>query len=281
MKYSSVKKEVEKAVAQANFCLRPDVKKALKNAYVNEKVPKAKKALGWILDNARIAKEEKIAICQDTGLPVVFIEAGGDSEVSGRLISTIEKGVESGYRKNFLRPSMVDALDRSKPSYKGIVYHVNFSPKNKGLKITILPKGFGSENKSKLKMFNPTVELEEIEDFIVEAAKEAGAQSCPPFVIGVGIGGTCDSALLEAKRALLERLDSSNSDKKLNRMEKKILSKVNSLEIGPMGLGGKCTVLAVKIRKIPTHIAGLPVGINISCHALRSSVVELKRPWRK
>ncbi|MDD3296977.1 MAG: fumarate hydratase [Candidatus Omnitrophica bacterium] len=276
MKYSCIKKEVEKAVAQANFCLRPDVKKALKKAYASEKVLKAKTALGWILDNAGIAEKESIALCQDTGLPVVFIEAGKKMRISGGLIAAVEKGIEAGYRKNSLRPSIVDPLDRCRPSYKGMAYHIDFFSAGRKLKITILPKGFGSENKSRLKMFNPTAEPEEIENFITEAVKEAGAQSCPPFVIGVGVGGTCDSALMEAKRALLIRIDKPNPDRKLDRMEKRIFKKVNSLGIGPMGLGGKCTALAVRIRKIPTHIAGLPVGVNISCHALRSSVVELE-----
>ena len=270
-----VKKEVEKAVAKASFELRADVAKLLKVSLESEKKKQAKQALKWILKNASIAEAEGIAICQDTGLPVVFIEAGGDIKVSASLIEAIKTAVANGYRKNYLRPSMVDPLLRGKSSYLGMIYHLDFFPKQKGLKITIFPKGFGSENKSALKMFNPTVNLKQIEDFIVESVKIAGPESCPPFVVGVGIGGTSDTALLLAKKALLERVGGPNREKSLNSLEKKILKRINALGIGPMGLGGKCTALAVRIKKTPTHIAGLPVGVNISCHALRSATIKL------
>ena len=141
--------------------------------------------------------------------------------------------------------------------------------------ITIFPKGFGSENKSNLKMFNPTASLKQIEDFIVESVNAAGPESCPPFIVGVGIGGTSDTALLLAKKALLGRIDKPNPDKLLNGLEKQLLKRINASGIGPMGLGGKCSSLAVKIKKLPTHIAGLPVGVNISCHALRSASIRI------
>ena len=229
----------------------------------------------WILDNAQIAKSQNLAICQDTGFPVVFIEASRKLNVSASLIDTIEKGIESGYRKNYLRPSVVDPIKRSGSSYKGMLYHLDFSSKVKNLKITIFPKGFGSENKSMLKMFNPTAELSMIEDFVIDCVRKAGPEACPPFVVGVGIGGTADYALLLAKKALLEKIDEPNSDKELKILEKNILKRINALGIGPMGFGGKTTALAVKIKKSPTHIAGLPVGINISCHALRSATVTI------
>jgi len=276
MNIAKVKKEVEKAVAKASFKLRSDVAKLLKAGLRSEKKKEAKQALKWILENAGIAEAQRIAICQDTGLPVVFIEAGGDIKVSASLIEAIKAAVADGYRKNYLRPSVVDPLLRGKSSYLGMIYHLDFSPKQKGLKITIFPKGFGSENKSALKMFNPTVSFKQIEDFIVESVKAAGPESCPPFVIGVGIGGTSDEALLLAKKALLERVDKPNREKSLNNLEKKLLKRINALGIGPMGLGGKCTALAVKIKKTPTHIAGLPVGVNISCHALRSAAIRIK-----
>ena len=276
MNIAKVKKEVEKAVAKASFKLRSDVAKLLKAGLRSEKKKEAKQALKWVLENAGIAEAQRIAICQDTGLPVVFIEAGGDIKVSGSLIEAIKAAVADGYRKNYLRPSVVDPLLRGKSSYLGMVYHLDFSPKQKGLKITIFPKGFGSENKSALKMFNPTVRFKQIEDFIVESVKAAGPESCPPFVIGVGIGGTSDEALLLAKKALLERVDKPNREKSLNNLEKKLLKRINALGIGPMGLGGKCTALSVKIKKTPTHIAGLPVGVNISCHALRSAAIRIK-----
>ena len=275
MNIARVKKGVEKAVAKASFRLRADVAKLLRISLRSEKKKQAKQALKWILDNARIAQAQRIAICQDTGLPVVFIEAGADAKVSACLIEAIKAAVANGYRKSYLRPSVVDPLIRGKSSYQGMIYHLDFFPKQKGLKITIFPKGFGSENKSALKMFNPSASFKQIEDFIVESVKAAGPESCPPFVIGVGIGGTSDTALLLAKKALLERVDRPNREKTLNNLEKKLLKRINTLGIGPMGLGGKCTALAVKIKKAPTHIAGLPVGVNISCHALRSATIKL------
>jgi len=276
MNIAKIKKEVEKAVAKASFNLRADVAKLLKLSLRSEKKKEAKQALKWILENARIAEAEGIAICQDTGLPIVFIEAGGNIKVSASLIEAIKEAVKDGYRKNYLRPFVVDPLLREKPSYEGIIYHLDFTPKRKGLKIILFPKGFGSENKSTLKMFNPTVSFKQIEDFIVESVKAAGPESCPPFVIGVGIGGTSDEALLLAKKALLVRVDKPNREKSLNSLEKRLLKRINALGIGPMGLGGKCTALAVKIKKAPTHIAGLPVGVNIGCHALRSATVIIK-----
>ena len=275
MNIARVKKGVEKAVAKASFRLRADVAKLLRISLRSEKKKQAKQALKWILENAHIAQAQRIAICQDTGLPVVFIEAGADAKVSASLIEVIKAAVANGYRKSYLRPSVVDPLLRGKSSYQGMIYHLDFFPKQKGLKITIFPKGFGSENKSALKMFNPTANFKQIEDFIVESVKAAGPESCPPFVIGVGIGGTSDTALLLAKKALLERVDRPNREKTLNNLEKKLLKRINALGIGPMGLGGKCTALAVKIKKAPTHIAGLPVGVNISCHALRSATIKL------
>ncbi|MDD5583839.1 MAG: fumarate hydratase [Candidatus Omnitrophica bacterium] len=272
-----IKKQVEQLVGAANFDLRFDVLHLLQKAYRLEKNVKAKDALGWILENAKIAHRESLALCQDTGLPVVFIEAGKDIPISFALLKAIEQGVATGYARNYLRASIVDPLKRGTPSFVGVTSHVEFSSAHKGLKITIFPKGFGSENKSQLKMFNPTAGLKEIENFIIEAVRRAGPEACPPFVVGIGIGGTSDGSLLLAKKALLEKIDKSNQDKTLRLMEQRLLKKINSLNIGPMGLGGKCTALAVKIKTAPTHIAGLPVGINISCHALRSATMYLSK----
>jgi fumarate hydratase subunit alpha len=273
---SRVKKKVEEAVTRAHFALRPDLKRLLERAWRQEKSRRAKKALKWILDNARIARKENLAICQDTGLPVVFIEAGKGIAVNSCLIDIIKEGVENSYRQNCLRPSVVDPLLRGGSSYQGAICHVDLSSRAKGLKITIFPKGFGSENKSQLKMFNPTAKIEEIENFVLDAVKKAGPEACPPFVVGVGIGATAEQALLLAKKALLERIDKSNPDISLSKLEQRLLYKINSLKIGPMGLGGGTTALAVKVKKAPTHIAGLPVGVNISCHALRSASIKIK-----
>ncbi|UCD15463.1 MAG: fumarate hydratase, partial [Candidatus Omnitrophota bacterium] len=192
LKRFELRKKIEGLVAEANFSLRADVLKLLKKAYLSEKSSKAKKALGWILDNADIARKEKLAICQDTGLAIVFVEAGRKEVVCSSTIKVIQEAIACGYRKNYLRPSVVAPLKRGTPSYKGAIVHLHFSSKIKGIKITVFPKGFGSENKSQLKMFNPTATIKEIEDFIVDSIIAAGAGSCPPFIVGVGIGGSSD-----------------------------------------------------------------------------------------
>ncbi len=271
-----ISKHIEDLVRKASFSLRKDIEKALEKAYHQEKEKKAKMALGWILENAKIAEKEKIALCQDTGLPVIFIEAGNDVKLTAALLKRVRDAVLGAYKDNCLRPSLVDPLTRNNPQYQGLIEHIIFLPKAKGLRITILPKGFGSENKTQLKMFEPTAQIKQIEEFIVNCVKEAGPESCPPFFLGIGIGGTSEYALYLAKKALLDKIDSPNNDKFLRTLEKRILSKINSLKIGPMGLGGKFTALAVKIKKSQTHIAGLPVGVNISCHALRSATIKIK-----
>lgn len=273
---AKLRKKVEQLVARANFSLRKDVLRLLRRAYLKETGKQAKNALACILENAKIAKEENLAICQDTGLPVLFIEAGPSTAISQAVVKNISKAVEHGYEKNYLRASIVEPLKRKRPAYQGIIPHIEFSSKIKGLRITFLPKGFGSENKSQLKMFNPTASLKEIEDFIVEGVRRAGPESCPPFIVGIGIGGTSDYALFLAKKALLEKIDIPNLNIALDNLERRLLKKINALKIGPMGLGGKNTCLAVKIKTAPTHIAGLPVGINISCHALRSATINIK-----
>ncbi|MFA5272012.1 MAG: fumarate hydratase [Candidatus Omnitrophota bacterium] len=266
-----IQKQIERIVKEANFSLRKDILTLLNKAYISETNKKARHALELILENAKIAKREGLAICQDTGLPIIFIEIGKNKSVSGSVVEEIENAVISSYKNNYLRASTVAPFDRDNPSYKGVISHLEFSPHIKGVKVTIFPKGFGSENKSRLKMFNPTVDFKKIEDFILESIEIAGPESCPPFVLGVGIGGTSDTALLLAKKALIGRVDNKNKDKFLDKLEKQLLNKINSLNIGPMGLGGKHTCLAVKIKTDSTHIAGLPVGVNISCHALRSA----------
>jgi fumarate hydratase subunit alpha len=266
---------IEQLVSTAAFDLPIDVLALLKKAYATETNKQAKKALGWVLDNAESAARQKLAICQDTGLPVVFVEVGKGKSFSCEDMEVLDKSLANAYRKNYLRASIVDPLKRGASSYQDAAIHVDFSPRLKGITISILPKGFGSENKSQVKMFNPTVSLEDIENFIVEAVSKAGPEACPPFVIGVGIGSTSDGALLLAKKSLLGDLVKKNIDKSLAVMEARLLKKINALNIGAMGFGGKTTALAVKILKAPTHIAGLPVGVNISCHALRRAFVKL------
>jgi len=271
MNCSVIRKGVEELTRKANFFLRPDILRALKKSYRKEKNKFSKKALSWILENSKIAGRESIALCQDTGIPIVFLEAGRKINVTASLIKSIEEGVKNGYRNNYLRKSSVDPFKRINPSYNNVITHIEFSPKVRGLKITVLPKGFGSENKSSLKMFNPTVDLNDIEKFVLESVKKAGPEACPPFIIGIGIGATADKALLLSKKSLIENIDNPSADKELCNMEKQLLKKINLLKIGAMGLGGNITCLAVKIKIAPTHIAGLPVGLSISCHSLRSA----------
>jgi fumarate hydratase subunit alpha len=255
---------------EANLVLRKDVLFALQNAYARERNKRAKDILKAITTNAYIARREKLAICQDTGLPTVFLEVGQDVRIKGSLRSAINKGVEEGYKRGYLRSSIIrDPLKRGKPGYSPAVIHTEITTGNK-LKITVLPKGFGCENKTQLKMFNPTAKISDIEKFIVESVKSAGPDACPPYIVGVGIGGTADFALLLAKKALLKPVT-----RRFNKIEGELLKKINELNIGPMGLGGAATCLGVNIETYPTHIAGLPVAVSISCHALRSATKTL------
>ncbi len=265
-----IKEAIAFLAGRANFFLRQDVLIALRKAYALEKNKRAKKILKAILDNAAIAKKEKLAICQDTGMPVVFGQIGQGVSISGDLKAAINKGIEEGYKRFYLRDSIVrDPLSRGSSGFSPCVIHTDIVKGNK-IKLTLLPKGFGCENKSQLKMFKPTAKIAEIKEFIVEAVKNAGPDACPPYVVGVGIGATADYATVMAKKALLRKISGRSSQ-----LEKDLLRQINKARIGPMGLGGLHTVLAVHIESYPTHIAGLPVSVNISCHALRSASVVL------
>jgi len=270
---NEITKTVSRLCAEANINLREDVLSALKTAYRKETNSRARKALKAIIQNAAIAKKEKLAICQDTGVPIVFLEVGQDIKfVGGDLNKAIQKGIELGYKKASLRNSIaIDPIERKGGSrFSPGIIHIDFI-KGSRLKITVMPKGFGSENKTKMSMLNPTAGADEIKRFIVDTVKGAGPEACPPFVVGIGIGGTADKATLLAKKALLRRINKKSSSKTITRLEKDLLNKINKLNIGAMGLGGKTTSLAVNIEIYPTHIAGLPVAVDISCHALRSA----------
>ena len=223
---------------QANLVLRKDVLVGLKLAYSQETNRRAKKILEAIVKNALIAKKEKLAICQDTGLPWVFIEMGQDLRLNGGLKNAINKGVELGYRRGFLRNSIVkDPLTRKTPGYLPAIIHTEIVRGDK-LSITVLPKGFGCENKTQLKMFKPTVKIEEIKNFIINAVASAGPDACPPYIVGVGIGGTADYACLLAKKALLRKVCAIGYTL-YAKLESDLLKQINKLNIGPMGLGGK------------------------------------------
>ncbi len=283
IKANTILKTVSQLSLEANFNLRKDVLAALRAAHRTETNGRAKKLLKAIIDNAAVATNEQLAVCQDTGLPVVFAEIGQNVKIIGDLKKAINQGVEQGYRKGFLRDSIIkEPLLRGKPGFFPAIIHFDLVKGNK-LKLTVFPKGFGCENKGQVKMFRPTTDIREIKNFIVGTVKDAGPDACPPFVVGVGIGGTQDYACLLAKKALLRKISSIEHPAKgearqkrrassiIAKLEQDLLKEINRLNIGPMGLGGKATALAVNIETFPTHIAGLPVAVNISCHALRSA----------
>ncbi|MCX5698994.1 MAG: fumarate hydratase [Candidatus Omnitrophica bacterium] len=282
LKAEKIIQAVMELVKRANFSLRKDVLSALRKAYRREKNKRAKTILKAILDNAAYAQEENLAICQDTGMPVIFARIGQDLKISGNLKAAINSGVEAGYKKYSLRNSILpDPLLRDKSGFSPCILHIDIVSGNK-IELILLPKGFGCENKSQLKMFKPTASIEEIKQFIIEAVKSAGPDACPPYVVGVGIGGTADYACLLAKKALLKRIKPQREPQRglspkgtVPGFERELLFEINNLNIGPLGLGGRTTALAVNIQTYPTHIAGLPVAVNISCHALRSASVIL------
>lgn len=268
-----IKKAVSELCIQANTLLRKDIFDALKRARSSEKNKRAKGILSEIIENACIAKKEKMPICQDTGMAVVFCEIGQDLSIEGGdLTKAINDGVRDGYRKGFLRKSVVESpIARiNTGTNTPAVIHTKIVPGNR-LKIVVSPKGFGSENKSRIKMLMPTASLSDIKDFVLDVVKECGAGACPPLVLGIGIGGTFEKAAELAKLALLRPINEKNTEKSIGAFEKELLNAINKLNIGPMGLGGKTTALGVNVLTFPTHIAGLPVAICISCHATRSA----------
>ncbi|MFA5090791.1 MAG: fumarate hydratase [Candidatus Omnitrophota bacterium] len=269
----TIRQAVEDLCIKANTILRKDVLKALKLSLKKESSAGARNILEAIIQNASIAKKEKLAICQDTGMPIVFLEVGQQVNIRGDVNQAVTKGIEDGYKKGYFRPSVIrDPLSRGRPQYSPVLIHADIVRGDK-MKITVLPKGFGCENKSRLCMFKPTAGFLEIKRFILETVKDAGPDACPPYVVGVGIGGSAEYASLLAKKALLKDITcgkTKNSGRNA-KLEDELLKEINSLGIGPMGLGGKTTALGVKILTYPTHIAGLPVAVNISCHALRSA----------
>jgi fumarate hydratase subunit alpha len=274
-------RDITNAVArlciEANTRLRPDIYKALKRSLGRENNQRARRILQALLDNADCARSLGVAVCQDTGLAYVFVQLGQEARITGGdLLQAINKGIEQGYKNGGLRNSVIahPLKRRSRPKSSPGIVHIDMV-KGRGIKISILPKGFGSENKSQARMFNPTAGIEQIKDFIITAAGEAGADACPPFIVGVGIGGGMDQAASLAKKALLRKIDRRNPDRLAAGLEKDLLRRINKLGIGPMGLGGKTTCLAVNILTSPTHIAGLPVAVNISCHALRSATKRI------
>jgi len=268
---------VEKLCIEANYYLNSDIADSLKSGTAIEESDTGKEVLRQLLENAIIAKEENIAICQDTGMAVIFIDIGQEvTVVNGNLTDAINEGVRNGYQKGYLRKSVVsDPLIRQNTGDNTpAVIHYNITGGDK-LKITVAPKGFGSENMSSLKMLKPSDGLEGVKKFILDTVSNAGPNPCPPIVVGVGIGGTMEKAALLAKKALLRPINEFNPLPHIKELEEEMLVSINKLGIGPAGLGGKVTALGLNIEVFPTHIAGLPVAVNINCHATRHAEIIL------
>ena len=263
---------VARLFQEANFDLGDDVLDSLKRARDKEESPLGRQVLDQILENASIAKSEKIPICQDCGTAVVFLELGQDAHITGGdLYTAVEEGVRQGYSEGYLRKSIVSQPFSARVNTKDntpAVIHLEMVRGDR-LKITVMPKGGGSENMSRLGMLTPAKGRQGVIDFVVRSVLEAGSNPCPPVIVGVGIGGTADKATILAKKALLRRVGEPNPDPEMAELEKEILRRVNGLGIGPEGFGGRATALAVHAEVFPTHIAMLPVAVNLQCHAAR------------
>lgn len=262
---------VKNLSVEANYFLGSDIKEALKKSREEETYELAGQVLDKIMLNSEIAKNEQMPMCQDTGMACVFVEIGQDVHITGgKLEDAINEGVRRGYDEGFLRKSVVgDPIRRvnTNDNTPAIIYY-DIVDGDK-IKITLAPKGFGSENMSKIGMLKPSDGLEGVKKFIIDTVKAAGPNPCPPMVVGVGIGGTFDKAAYLAKKALIRPVNTSNKDEFYKDLEEELLTKINELGIGPQGFGGKTTALGLNIEVYPTHIAGLPVAVNINCHATR------------
>lgn len=265
-----VRDVVRKLCIEANCHLTDDLKTCIKDCRACEPFPVAQGILDQIIENFNIADENSVPVCQDTGMACVFIEVGQDVHVEGNLEEAIHEGVRRGYTEGYLRKSVVrDPLDRvnTGDNTPAMIYY-QIVPGDK-IDITVAPKGFGSENMSQIKMLKPSDGLQGVKDFVLKVVEDAGPNPCPPIVVGVGIGGTFDKAAYMAKKALLRPVDSHHAEEFYANLEDELLEKINQLGIGPQGFGGKTTALAVNIEKCPTHIAGLPIAVNINCHVTR------------
>lgn len=262
---------IKEMCIQANHYLAPDMDKAMKNAHEKETKPLAKQILAQLLENLDIAGEDMIPICQDTGMAVVFLKVGQDVHFEGGSVeAAVNEGVRQGYAEGYLRKSVVgDPLLRvnTKDNTPAII-HYEIVPGDK-VEIMVAPKGFGSENMSKIYMLKPADGIEGVKEAIINTVKEAGPNACPPVVVGVGIGGTFEKAAILAKKALTREIGTHSELSHVKELEEELLEKINQIGLGPAGLGGDTTALAVNINTYATHIAGLPVAVNICCHVNR------------
>lgn len=271
-----ITRAIKKLSIQANEELGEDVLFCFQQALQKEVSPVGKEILGQLIENARIAKEEHLPMCQDTGLAVIFLKIGQDLHlIGGDLKEAVNQGVREGYGEGYLRKSSCHPFSRANTGDNTpAVIYTDVVPGDR-LKIWVVPKGGGSENMSRLFMLPPSAGIAGIKEKIMETVREAGPNPCPPTIIGVGIGGTFEQAALQAKKSLLRPLGTANPDPELDQLEKEVLDLINKLGIGPQGLGGRTTSLAVHIRLLPCHIASLPVAVNVQCHASRHKEVTL------
>lgn len=266
-------KNVREMCIEANLSLTDDMQCRFQKAYENEKSPLGKQILGQLQENMEIAKEDATPICQDTGMAIVFLNVGQDLHIEGLpLKNAVNEGVRQGYKEGYLRKSVVkDPLIRenTKDNTPAII-HIDIVP-GENLEILVAPKGFGSENMSRIFMLKPADGEEGIKRSVIEAVRDAGPNACPPMVIGVGLGGSFEKAAFLAKKALTRNLDQPSAKEHIAKLEKELLEEINQLGIGPGGLGGNTTALGLNIETYPTHIAGMPLAVNICCHVNRHS----------
>lgn len=272
-----VTKQIKEMCIEANYFLSPDMKKAVEDAADAEETETGRHILGKLCENMKIAGEDKIPICQDTGMAVVFIEAGQEVYFAGGCLEdAVNEGVRQGYREGYLRKSVVGdpVIRENTKDNTPAVIHYRIVPGDQ-VKITVAPKGFGSENMSRIFMLKPADGMEGIKRAVLSAVEDAGPNACPPMVVGVGIGGTFEKCAILAKKALLRPVQEFSKLPHIRKMEKELLEKINRTGIGAGGLGGTTTALAVHIETYPTHIAGLPVAVNICCHVNRHVMREI------
>ncbi len=268
---------VRKLFMDCNYFIGDDIMSALKTARAGEKSPVGKSVLDQIIENDEIAAAEKIPLCQDTGMAILFVEYGDKVVVDGDFEQAVQEGVRRAYTDGYLRKSVVDdpVFDRvnTKDNTPAII-HTKIVGGDK-IKFTVGGKGFGSENMSAIKMLTPSYGVEGVKEFILDTVSKAGPNPCPPIVVGVGIGGTFERCAQLAKKATFRRIDTSNPDPRYAEMERELLESINKMGFGPAGLGGKTTAIGVNIETSPTHIAGMPVAVNICCHAARHASAEI------
>ena len=269
--------EVERMAIEANYFIGSDVLNKIKEAHAKEESPVGKNVLEQIIKNDEIAANEQVPMCQDTGLVVVFLEIGTEVKIDGDIYAAVQEGIRRGYDKGYLRKSVVrHPFDRinTKDNTPAVI-HTKLVPGSDKVKIIVAPKGGGSENMSVVKMLKPADGIDGVKNFILETIKNAGGNPCPPIIVGVGIGGSFEKAAMMAKEALMREVRDKSSDPINAKLEEELLELINKTGIGPLGLGGRNTALAVKVETYPCHIASLPVAINLNCHAARHKEVTL------